>query len=314
MDERAYREVEQRFWDWAGLRPSERRIRLPRLGVEVRVQEVGEGEPILYLHGGPNAGTTWVPLVAELGGFRSLLLDRPGTGLSAPLRIDADNLVAVAEVLVADALDALDLDRAHLVASSFGGFVALRSAAATPERISRMVQMACPAGAPGMGLPAFMKAMITPGLGRLIAALPPNERAARSIFRQIGHGASLDADRIPQLLFDWYLALQRHTDTMRSESALICSLASLRGGWDPALALPDEVLARVAAPTTFLWGRDDAFGGEEVARRLVAAMPDARLELWPDAGHLPWLDDPARAARAVESFLRPPITSPATEG
>lgn len=139
----------------------------------------------------------WAPLVAELGGFRSLLLDRPGTGLSEPLAIDATNLEQVADIFVADVLDALGVERAHLVASSFGGYLALRSAAATPDRVGRMVQMAVPGGAPGMAMPAFMKAIVAPGLGRLIRALPPNERTGRMTLRQIGHGKSLDAGRIP---------------------------------------------------------------------------------------------------------------------
>lgn len=103
------------------------------------------------------------------------------------------------------------------------------------------------------------------------------------------------------MFFDWYLALHRHTDTMRNEMQLICQGATRRG-WDPAMGLPDELLSRVTAPTYFLWGADDTFGGEEVARRLVDAMPDAVLEMLPDAGHLPWLDDPTRAASVVRGF------------
>jgi 2-hydroxy-6-oxonona-2,4-dienedioate hydrolase len=307
MDATRYREAEGRLWTAAGARPTERTLRLPTLGVEVRLQAVGDGDPVLFLHGGPNAGSTWAAVAAELGGFRRLLLDRPGTGLSDPLRIGPDNLAAVADVLVADVLDALELPDAHVVASSFGGFLALRSAAATPQRFGRMVQMACPAGAPGMRMPAFMKALVTPGLGRLIDLFPPTERAGRMILRQIGHGPSLDAGRIPQEFLDWYLAMQRHTDTMANESRMIRSLASRRAGWHPALTLPDELLARVTTPTFFLWGADDPFGGEEVASRLVAAMPDAHLELVPAAGHLPWLDDPERAARRVAAFLRHPV-------
>jgi pimeloyl-ACP methyl ester carboxylesterase len=230
MDEPRYRVAEQRLWASVGVRPDERMVALTRLGVDVRVQELGDGEPVLFVHGGPNSGSTWASLAAQLPGYRRLLVDRPGTGLSEATRLGPDDLAEVAEVFVADVLDALGLEWAHVVGSSFGGFLALRSAAATPERFGRMVQMACPAGAPGMGMPGFMKAMVTPGIGRLIAALPPNERAGRMIFRQIGHGRSLDDGRIPQVFLDWYLALQGHTDTMANESRLIRSLASVRAG------------------------------------------------------------------------------------
>lgn len=143
---------------------------------------------------------------------------------------------------------------------------------------------------------------MAPGLGRLIGALPPNHKANRSIMRQIGHGASLDAGRLADVFMDWYLALQRHTDTMGHERRMIAGAGSMLG-FDRSLTIPDEVLARVTAPTYFLWGSDDTFGGVEVAERMVAAMPAAELEMLPSSGHLPWLDDPDHAARVVSDFL-----------
>jgi 2-hydroxy-6-oxonona-2,4-dienedioate hydrolase len=306
MDAARYLEAETTYWSAMGVRPTARRVGLERLATEVRVQEVGDGPPVLFLHGGPNSGSTWGPLVGHMPGFRCLLLDRPGTGLSDPLPtpLTLAAAPAYAEVLVADVLDALGLDRAHVVASSFGGYVALHSAARHPERIGRMVQMACPAMAPGMLTPPFMRGLGLAPVRWLLRVLPPSPRAARSIFRQIGHGASLDADRIPQALFDWYLALQRHTDTFAHETAMIASGVSPRRGFDPALTLHEEVLARVETPVRFLWGTDDAFGGQDVARRLVGLLPHAELEMVPEAGHLPWLDDPVHVAERTAGFLR----------
>jgi 2-hydroxy-6-oxonona-2,4-dienedioate hydrolase len=310
MDEIAYRQAEERLFASIGVEPTERRIHLQQLNVDVRVQEVGDGTPVLFIHGGPNSGSTWMSLAARTHGLRCLLLDRPGTGLSQPLPdpVRPHNLVAYASTLAADVLDALDVDVAHLVVSSFGGYVGLQSAATWPERFGRMVQMACPAFVPGFRTPAFMRAIMMPGLGRLIGALPPNPTAARSIMRQIGHGASLDAGRFDDDFIDWYVALQRHTDTMANETAMISKRPQgpdLRPGPDD----PDDVLARVTAPTHFLWGEDDTFGGADVARRLVATMPRASLEMVPDAGHLPWLDDPDHAATVVMTHLSAEVTS-----
>ena len=50
-------------------------------------------------------------------------------------------------------------------------------------------------------------------------------------------------------------------------------------------------------------GTADPVGGESVACDLTAALPDAHAEIWDGAGHLPWLDDPARMAAATERFL-----------
>jgi 2-hydroxy-6-oxonona-2,4-dienedioate hydrolase len=300
VDLAAYRDAEATLWSSFGCRPStEHHVRLAATGTNVRVQEVGEGPPVLFLHGGPNAGSTWAPLVAHLDGLRCLLVDRPGTGLSAPYPITVSNLPRIGARFVPELLDGLGIGRAHVVASSFGGHLALRSAAAHPDRFLRMVQMAAPALVPGDTFPPFMRWLVRPSVRRLVNVLPPNERAGRAILRQIGHGASLDAGRIPPAFLAWYVALQRHTDTMRHDGDMIGNALPQAD----TIRLTDELLASVPVPTLFWWGADDTFGGEPVARHLVEVMPDAQLTMVPDAGHLPWLDDPAAAAAATPTFL-----------
>ena len=310
MNETKYRTAEQRLWEATGETPTESFVTLPRIGVRVRVQELGTGEPVLFIHGGPNSGSTWAPLIEHLDGFRCLMVDRPGTGLSDPYEVGPDNLAWYGSVFVGDVLTALGLQQTHVVASSFGGYLALRSAAAEPKYIRRMVQMAAPALAPGSPTPPFMRLISIRPIRRLIGVLPPNERANNSILRQLGHGASLDAGRITPLFGDWYVALQQHTDTMRHDGDMIGRLASYRG-IDPANIIPDEVFAAVTNPTLFLWGADDGFGGEGVARGVVGRMPNAELVMIPDSGHLPWLDDPKSIGAASVAFLnRQAVTDP----
>ena len=166
-----------------------------------------------------------------------------------------------------------------------------------------MVQMACPALLPDQPLPPFMRSIIrVPGLRHLIAALPPNKRVGESIMRQIGHGASLDAGILPETHGEWYEALQRYTDTMRNDFALISSIGT-RSGFREDLALGANNLAKVSTPTHFIWGADDTFGDEAVAMSMVTAMPDASVDMRPDSGHLPWLDDPAYVGKATQAFL-----------
>jgi 2-hydroxy-6-oxonona-2,4-dienedioate hydrolase len=304
VKEAAYRAAERRLWRSIGAEPVERSIHLERNDVDVRIQELGSGPPILFIHGANTSGASWATLAAKLTGFRCLILDRPGTGLSQPLRrrIDRDSLPEIADTLVADILDALDLPSTHLVATSLGGYVGLRAAAAWPERVDRMVQFSWPLGAPIGHLPWALRAMTIPGLSRLAASMPANERSVRMLFRRLGHGAKLEDGRITQEDLDCYLAMLRYTDTMRNEigpaRALISPIRGLA-----ALDLTDEVLSRVTCPTLFIWGSQDVFGGADVARRLVARIPNAELDLMPDAGHSPWLDDLDRCARVVKDFL-----------
>jgi pimeloyl-ACP methyl ester carboxylesterase len=102
---------------------------------------------------------------------------------------------------------------------------------------------------------------------------------------------------------DWYLALQRYTDTMEHDGNIIGMAASFRAGFDPALTLTDETLSSVTTPTLFLWGEDDGFGGRDVADAVVGPMPNADLEMIADSGHLPWLDFPAEIGSRTRAFL-----------
>lgn len=302
MNEVKYREAEKRLWDSVGLVPTERFVTLPRIGVRVRIQEVGEGDPVLFIHGGPNSGSTWAPLVEHFPGYRCLIVDRPGTGLSEPYLVTRGNLAEFGDVFVGDVLTGLGVDAANVVASSFGGLLALRSAAAEPQHFMRMVQMAAPALAPGSSTPPFMRAIGIAPLRWLISKLPPSKRANYSILRQIGHGATLDGSGFPAVFDDWYLALQRHTDTMENDGGMISRLVSWRG-FDPADSISDEVFAAVNTPTVFLWGADDGFGGEDIALGVVGQMPNAELEMIPHSGHLPWLDDPVSIAQQSLAWL-----------
>jgi pimeloyl-ACP methyl ester carboxylesterase len=304
-DEARYREAERRLWKSIGATPTEHRVHLAGSDVTVRLQEVGEGPVVIFLHGANTSGSSWATLAGRLRNFRCLLLDRPGTGLSDPLEtaLNADSLGRFADTLVIDVLDALRAESAHLVATSFGGYMALRTAAAHPDRIGRMVQFSWPVGAPIAHLPAFMRMMSIPMLGRLFAAVSPNERAVRMMFRRIGHGQSLEAGRITREDLDCYLALLRFTDTMRNELAVGRAFISPLRGLDHRLVLPDSSLATIQTPTCFVWGENDPFGNADTARQLVDRMPNAELQLLPGAGHAPWLDDLDHAAKITSTFL-----------
>lgn len=299
MSEQRFREAEDRLWKSVGREPTETRVVLAGTGTSIRVQEVGEGEPVLFIHGGPNSGSTWAPMLQHLMGFRCLLVDRPGTGLSDPYPVMASNLADFGARFVPDVLDSLGVPRAHVVASSFGGHLALRSAAAHPDRFWHMVQMAAPALVPGAVYPAFMRLIRSKTARSLMNLFPPTQLVNRSIFRQIGHGASLDSNLIPQVFLDWYAALGAHTDTLRNDGEMIASILAQDG----RLTLDATLLGKVATPTLFLWGHDDGFGGQDNALLVAGLIPGARLVMMPGAGHLPWLDDPRFVADRTEAFL-----------
>lgn len=301
---------ERALWDSLGVTPHEHRLHLRALGTTVRVQEVGEGPPVLFIHGGISWGTSWADLASVLApSFRCLLLDRPGTGASDPLPPPLRGPEAIATTagdLVPDVMDALGLPAAHVVATSFGGWFALRGALTSPDRIDRMVMVGWTAGAPTSDLPFGLKAVSSAVVSSVASRLPVNRTAVRSIFRSIGEGAALDGGAVSAEAIDAYVALLNHTDTFRNEHAAGRLFLAGRG----QLTLTADERTRIPTPIHFLWGEVDPFGGPEIARAFVAPFPDASLTLIPNAGHAPWMGDPGSIAGRVADGLAQRDLSP----
>lgn len=305
MNEARYREAEQRLWESVGVTPTEQQLRLDRSGVTVRVQEMGEGPAVVFVHGSTNSGVSWASLAARLDGFRCVLVDRPGCGLSEPLPYTLDDPVrlgAYGDALIVDVLDALGLAHAHVVATSFGGYFALRGAAAHPDRVDRVVEFGWTVGAPMGAVPLMLRLGGIPTFGRLVGMVPPNERAVRAMLRSIGLRQALATGRFSQQMMDTYLSLLRDTDTMRNELRAGPHTFRLRG-FNRSVFLPESLLGSIRTPTYFLWGEEDPMGDAEVARQFVGNIPDAEIEIMAGAGHAVWVDEPDHAAATTRRFL-----------
>lgn len=305
VNEARYRHAEQQLWQSIGATPTEQRLHLPRTNVTVRVQEIGEGPPIVFVHGASNSGVSWATLAARPSGFRCVLLDRPGCGLSEPLRYtfdDPERLETVGDALIVDILDALQIDRAHVVATSFGGYFALRAAAAHPERIAGTMLFGWTVGSPVGAVPLMLRLGSLPTVGRIVGMMPVNERGVRAMLRSIGLRNALATGRFSQQMVDTYVSLLRDTNTMRNELRQGPHAFGLRG-FNEAVRLPVVLLRSIHTPTYFLWGTDDPMGGAEIAREFVGPIPGAELEIMPGAGHAPWLDDLDHASATTRRFF-----------
>jgi pimeloyl-ACP methyl ester carboxylesterase len=305
MNEARFRQAEQRLWQSVDLAPTEQRAQLKRTGVTVRIQEVGEGPVVVFLHGVSNSGVSWATLAAQLEGFRCVLLDRPGCGLSDPLPqplYSAERLAACGDALVVDVLDALGVDRAHVVATSYGGYFALRAAAAHPDRIDRIVEFGWMLGAPTNAIPLMLRMGSIRGAARLASLVPPTERSVRYTLSAVGLRRALATGRFSQLMVQTYLSLLRDTNTMRNELRDAPRGFPLRGG--SKIVLSAEILGAIRSPCLFLWGEEDALAGAATAADFVHQIPGAQLTMIPKAGHAVWIDEPQHTALATEQFLR----------
>ena len=152
---------------------------------------------MLFIPGTAGTGPYWGSLVRALPGFRCLLLERPGWGLSTPLDYASLEYRAAVADLLRGLLDTLEIDRADVVGASIGDLWALQLASRHPARVGRVVLLGGGPIVAESGAPGIIRRIASP-IGAIIVRLPQKPGRVRAIMRHAGHGASLDAGRIPE--------------------------------------------------------------------------------------------------------------------
>ena len=267
--------------------------------VRLRIQEVGSGDPVLFIGGSAGTGAYWAPLIRELPGRRSIVLDRPGWGLSQAIDYRGMDYGGIAARITRGVLDELKVDRADLAGQSIGGIWALHAARQHPERIGRLLLIGGMPN-PEVPLPKFIKLLRSP-IGALMVRAPMSPKMLHKQLEALGHGATLARGGMQDFVA-WRLAFQRNTPSMRHERAMVQAITT-PDGFRPGVHLDADALAAISQATLMLFGTADPTGGVEVWRRFVDRLPHAELELVNDAGHNLIWDDPERTGRMVRRFL-----------
>jgi 2-hydroxymuconate-semialdehyde hydrolase len=284
------------------------RKRFVRVGTaRVAYREEGHGEPLLLVHGCPFSSFVWREVIALASpSFRCLAPDLLGLG-DTETPPDADWSLRAQSATIVGFLDALGVERCHVVGHDHGGAVAQLLAAEHPERIARLVIANAEAydNWPSREERPFVRATQVPLLGyALLWAW-----SWRPLFRLTMATGKAVCDRrvlTPELL-DGYIRANLGDRHRRAKTRRF-----LAGQLDPAhnrttLELLDG-LRRFHHPTLLLWATDDPHFGPEWGKRLQGDIPGVvRLELIHGAGHLLMEERPDQVAALILEFLFEPI-------
>jgi len=267
-------------------------------GGRVNVLETGDGVPVLFLHGSSTDSRSLLPLLPHLDGVRAIAVDRPGFGLSDPVRVPRGRFRAQAVAFVDEVLDALGLERPSLAGNSMGGTWALWYALARPERVRRLVLVGSAPLLPGTRAPAPLRLMATPLVGALVSRVKPNKAMVVRLMAAMGEKDTIA--RHPELLSTLVTA-------GRDPRAVAVNRAELRAvlgpfGFRRSAQVRAEELRHVQVPTLLIWGDRDPVGTVGSAQVTTELIPDAQLEVLP-AGHVPYLGHPGRTAELLSSFV-----------
>lgn len=271
-----------------------------RDGAELWTAVTGTGPPVVLLHGGPGLWDYLAPLAALLDGtFTVIRFDQRGCGRSTGN--DGPFTIAQAVADLDEVRAALGYPRWAVAGHSWGAELALRYAAACPDRVTSVAYIAGVGAGNGFkpGFSAELRRRLGPDQARLeaLSAIPADER-------------TLEQER-ERCLLQWRPdfspgpAAASHAQQLwdsRPPGAVINEAAN-RGLWGDRLTEDLNLAAvRVSCPVTLLCGADDPRPWA-ATDSLLAALPRASRIVLDHAGHAPWAERPADTRRVLVSAL-----------
>lgn len=240
-------------------------------GLDTNYHEAGAGEPVLLLHGsgpGVSAWTNWKSVIPELAKhYRVIAPDLAGfgyterkEGFSYDIKHWGKHLLGI--------LDSLEIERCHVVGNSFGGSLALATAARFPERFSRICLMGTPCD----------KFEMTPGL-REGWDYTPSAENMRKVMSKFPFDQAIITDELVEERYQTSLipgaqeGLKKLLVKPNQQGSTILS------------GMPQSVVSKIDVPTLVLHGREDFVIPMEMGILLAKNMPQAELHLFGQCGH-----------------------------
>jgi pimeloyl-ACP methyl ester carboxylesterase len=271
-------------------------------GAPVNVIELGSTEaqegvlPLVFVHGLSGSWPNWLEQLPVLAsGRRVIAMDLPGFGHS-PMPSWPISISAYARMLDG-LLDVLGIDAAALVGNSMGGFISAELAIAYPQRVERLVLVSA------AGISTY------DNRGAL-RAVPMLRRAERILTAYTAWMAS-KSDTVARRA---RLREATLNVVIRHPSRLPAALAAeqLRGSGKPGFVQALEAnlnydfrerLPEIACPTLIVWGEDDRLITARDAAVYAELIPDSRVVMYADTGHMSMLERPEAFNALLEEFL-----------
>jgi pimeloyl-ACP methyl ester carboxylesterase len=276
-----------------------RELRLPQ--GTITCFESGRGAPLVFVHGALVNANLWRKVVARLApDFRCIVLDLPLGSHARAMPAGADLSPPALADLIADAIEALELEDVTLVGNDTGGALCQIVVTRRPERIGRLVLTSCDYRdnfpPPAFGylklaarVPGVLKALLVP------LRLRPLRRAPIAF----GWLAKRPIDRDAE---DSYLYPVMALDGIESDAKRFLVGLDKRHSNEAA-----DKLGGFDRPALVAWSREDRFFKPAHAERLANDLPNARLEWIDGARTFSSEDQPERLAELIAGFVREPV-------
>jgi len=268
-------------------------------GTELFYEDLGgDGPMALILHGGLGLDHTYMrPAFDRLHDrFRVVYYDHRANGRSGRPPIETVTMAQLADDAAALATE-LGADRFAAIGHSYGGFVAQELAIRHPDRVLALALLCTTPGQLGA----------TEGPTPEEAPTPPPELAAAMASPL---ASDEDYGQMMGKLAPFYLHSLDPDELRALMSSTVFSVEAMLRGF---MALSEwsaiDRLDQITCPTLIAAGRHDLFTSWPQSMRIARQMPHARLEIFEDSGHFPWLEEPNRFWPLLDAWLATPPSS-----
>jgi pimeloyl-ACP methyl ester carboxylesterase len=263
-------------------------------GVMVSTYVLGKGEPVVLLHGLGGTKVTWFPILTALAERHRLIVpDLPGHGESEKPRVEYSPRF-YAHVM-RRLMDEMGVDRAALLGNSLGGRVALELALRSPNRVTSLVVLD-----PSMPGLRWRYAL---GFGRVVPSelgafpFPLRERWMQVAIRRLfAHPERLSSDA-------YVAGAAEFIRVYRSAEARMAFFSSLAQIMAERPETFFRSLRRIKHRALVVFGDQDRMVPLRLGVRLTQHLPNARLVILPEVGHVPQFEAPQETLDAVLPFL-----------
>ena len=261
--------------------------------VRLHLRELGEGEPLLLIHGLMTSSYSWRYVMAPLARhYRVIVPDLPGAGRSEA--VVGDYSAAALGGLMATLADALSIRGCRCIGNSMGGFIAMRAVLDHAELFSRLVNIHAP-GLPELRLWALHGALRIPGM-RAAVALAARLSPERWVHRNVHYYDETLKSREETRAYgdalasrDGSRAFVRYLSDTLAPASLSAFETDLRGGFP--------------IPLQLIYARRDPMVPPAMGNRLKALLPKAELVWLEDSSHSAHVDTPQALLDAALPFL-----------
>jgi pimeloyl-ACP methyl ester carboxylesterase len=266
-------------------------------GHPVTYHRVGEGPAVLLIHGITSSSRTWRDVMPGLAEHYTVIApDLLGHGRSAKPRGDY-SLGGYASGL-RDLLVALEIPKATVVGHSLGGGVAMQFAYQFPERLERLALV--DSGGLGSEVNLVLRAATLPGAEYVLPLLASSplrgaSAALGSVLGRVGLRANADVK-----------GMAEGFESLGDASARRAFVHTARSVIDPAgqrVDATDRLYLAEHVPSLIVWGERDRMIPVKHGREAHALMPNSRFEVFEEAGHFPFNDDPERFVALLHDFI-----------